>query len=256
MTVAKEGLIIVEVQDESPQRAADLANAYVIELRGLLSSLALTEAQQRRAFFEMQLEQTKARLTAAELSLATSGVGSSAIKADPSRAVEAVARIQAQITVLEVKLAAMRGYVTESAPEFIRARDELAALRAQLQKSGKGELKGASEGEYIEKYREFKYQETLLELFARQFELAKVDEAREGTLVQVIDAALPPEHKTKPQKALIAILTTLASGMVLLLWVFAQKALAVGASHPQAAGKLAAIGAGLRQLFMLPRTRQ
>ena len=105
VSTGKDGLIVVEVDDHSPQRAADMANAYVAELQELLGSLALTEAQQRRMFFEKQLEQTKARLTEAEVALSAVGVSANTIKAHPQAAVEVVARLQAQITAQEVRLA-------------------------------------------------------------------------------------------------------------------------------------------------------
>jgi tyrosine-protein kinase Etk/Wzc len=158
ISAGKDGLIVVEVDDKSPKRAADIASAYVVELRTLLGTLALTEAQQRRAFFERQLEQTKVKLTAAELALNSIGVSANALKSDPKAAVENVARLEAQITAQEVKLASMRGYLTETAPEFRQAQLALAALHAQLQKSEAGGSLSSSAGGYIEKYRDFKYQ--------------------------------------------------------------------------------------------------
>ncbi len=249
VSAGKDGLLTVEVDDKSPQRAADIANAYLVELRALMGTLALTEAQQRRVFFERQLEQTKARLTAAEIALGGIGVGANALKSDPKAAVETVARLQAQVTVQEVRLASMRGYLTESAPEFKQALLALAALRAQLEKSEAGAEPASAGSGYIEKYRDFKYQETLFELFSRQFELAKVDEAREGALIQVVDKALPPERKSKPAKAMIAIIATLVAGFVFLGWVFLRKMIANTNSRPEDAGKLAAIRSGFRQLF-------
>ncbi len=251
VSAGKDGLLTVEVDDKSPQRAADIANAYLVELRTLMGTLALTEAQQRRAFFERQLEQTKARLTAAEIALGGIGVGANALKSDPKAAVETVARLQAQVTVQEVKLASMRGYLTESAPEFKQAQLALAALRTQLEKSEAGAEHASPAGGYIEKYRDFKYQETLFELFARQFELAKVDEAREGALIQVVDKAFPPERKSKPAKAMIAIIATLVAGFVLLVWVFLRKMIANTNARPEDAGKLAAMRAGFRRLLSL-----
>ena len=151
---------------------------------------------------------------------------------------------KAQITAQEVKVGAMRGYLAETAPDFKQAMTELANLRAQLAKQDKDEAKGVSEGgaagqgDYISRYREFKYHETLFELFAKQYELAKVDEAREGAVIQVLDAAQPPERKSKPKKALIAIIATLASGFALLLFVFIRQALRNGAKDEETAGKL------------------
>lgn len=247
----KDGLIVIEIDDHEPQRAAEIANTYVGELRRLMGTLALTEAQQRRVFFERQLEQTKGRLTSAEQALGGIGVSASTIKSDPKAAVETVARLQAQLTAQEVKIASMRGYLTESAPQFRQAQRELGALRAQLEKSQAGTPASESNSSYIEKYRDFKYQETLFELFARQFELAKVDEAREGALIQVVDVAAPPERKSKPARAMIAVITTLATAFLLLLWVFVRRALQTSQSHPEEAGKLAAIRNGISRLFSL-----
>ena len=87
----KDGLISVEVDDKDPKFAANLANAHVEELRNLLGRLAVTEAQQRRLFFEKQLQLTKENLAKADLALKSSGINSSALKSSPSSAVEAVA---------------------------------------------------------------------------------------------------------------------------------------------------------------------
>jgi uncharacterized protein involved in exopolysaccharide biosynthesis len=248
VTAGKDGIIKVEVDDRDPQFAADLANAHVDELRKLLGRLAVTEAQQRRQFFERQLEQAKNKLTQAELALRETGVSSSVLKSDPGTAVAAVATLQAQVTAQEVKLGAMRGYLAETAPEFRQALTELANLRAQLAKQSQQDKgQGAGQGDYVSAYREFKYQETLFELFAKQFEVAKADEAREGATIQVVDVAQPPERKSKPKKALIAVLATLASGFVLLLYVFIRQALRNGAQDQETATKLHALRTSWRK---------
>jgi uncharacterized protein involved in exopolysaccharide biosynthesis len=220
----KDGLISVEVDDKDPKFAADLANAHVDELRNLLGRLAVTEAQQRRLFFEKQLQITKENLAKADLALKSSGINSSVLKSSPSSAVEAVARLKAGISVQEVKLGSMRNYLTENAPEFKQALNELASLRTQLAKAEKEEPAPKDSSDYVARYREFKYQETMFELFAKQFELAKVDESREGAVIQVLDVAQPPEKKAKPKKASIAIIATLSSGFALLLFVFVRNA--------------------------------
>lgn len=238
----KDGLITVEVSDKDPAFAAGLANAYVQELGNLLNRLAITEAQQRRAFFEKQLSQTKDELTVAEQALRASGVNSSALKSSPEAAIKAVAELQAQLAAQEVKLASMRGYLTESAPDFRQAQTELAALRAQFAKVEKSSgAPGGADADYIARFRDVKYFETLFELFAKQFELAKVDEAREGNVIQVVDVAQPPERKSKPKKARIAVLTTLTAGMLLLLFVFVRQALRGAAQTPETAKKMASL---------------
>jgi tyrosine-protein kinase Etk/Wzc len=222
----KDGLITIDASDRDPTFAAQIANAHVEELGKLLTRLAITEAQQRRLFFEKQLTNAKDNLVKAEQALKSSGVNSSALKATPGTAVESMARLKAGITAQEIKLASMRGYLTESAPDFKQAQTELAAMRAQMAHSEKEEPAADSRGsDYIARFRDFKYHETLFELFAKQYEMARIDESREGAVIQVLDAAQPPEHKSKPKKAQIAMLTALAAGIVLLVFVFFRKAL-------------------------------
>lgn len=224
-TYGKDGLISVEVDDKDPQFAAELANAHVEELSKLLGKLAITEAQRRRLFFEKQLNIAKDKLILSEIALKATGVSGSVLKSNPVSAVATVAGLQAAVTAQEVKIGAMRGYLVENAPEFRLAMSELANLKANLAKQEKETpfLGGKAEGDYISKYREFKYQETLYELFSKQFELAKVDEAREGAIIQVIDIAEPPERKSKPKKAIIAIIVTLTVGFALLLFVLVRR---------------------------------
>jgi uncharacterized protein involved in exopolysaccharide biosynthesis len=242
----KDGLITIEVDDRDPQRAAALANAYIEELRLVTTKLAMTEAQQRRMFFEKQLGQTKERFTAAQQALQASGINEGAIRAEPKAAAEAYARLRAEVTAAEVRLQAMRTYLTEAAPEFQLAQNQLAALRAQMAKA-ESSNSAAAQSDYISRFREFKYQEALFELFAKQYELAKVDESREGALIQVVDVATPPERKSKPKKALIAVVATLAAGFALLLWVFVRHAMRSAQQDAASAQKLGMLSAALRR---------
>lgn len=246
ISAGKDGLITVEFDDEDPAFAAQVANAYVEELSRLLKTLAVTEAQQRRAFFEKQLAQTQANLTKAQQALQATGVNASAVKGSPEATVTALAELQARIAAQEVKLGVMRGYLAESAPELKMALNELASLRSQLAKSGKPTVPAGADADYIARFRDFKYHETLFELFSKQYEIARVDESREGAVIQVVDVATPPERKTKPKKALIAVLATLATGFVLLLWVFVRQALRQARKDAESAAKLGALGQHLR----------
>ena len=224
----KDGLISVEVDDHSPQRAADMANRYVDELRDMTSHLALTEAQQRRVFFEAQLKQTRDRLTQAQQALQASGFNPGALKAEPKAAADSYARMRAEVTAAEVRLQTMRRGLADTAPEVQQQLAQLDALRAQL---GKVEATTPSDGgpDYISKYRQFKYEETLFDLFSRQYELARLDESREGALIQVVDSAVPPERKSKPKRTLTTIVTALAaffalSGFVVMRYLLQQSA--------------------------------
>jgi uncharacterized protein involved in exopolysaccharide biosynthesis len=249
ITNGKEGLISIEVDDKDPQTSADIANAHIEELGRLMERLAVTEAQQRRLFFEEQLNQTKDRLTEAEQALKATGINSNVIKSSPEAAVQGIAALKANVTAQEVKIASMRGFLTETAPEFKQALNELSALRAQLARAEQEEPASNHQSDYIARYREFKYQETLFELFAKQYELAKVDESREGAVIQVVDQAQAPEHKSKPKKALIAVLATLASGFGLLLFVFFRQALRNASQSPESSTKMVQIKASFRRAF-------
>jgi uncharacterized protein involved in exopolysaccharide biosynthesis len=245
VTTGKDGLIALEVQDESPQRAAEMAAAYVNELETLLRGLALTEAQQRRQFFEKQLDDTKHSLTRAQQALQASGISASALKMQPQAAVVEVAELKARITAQEVKLQSIRGYYSDNSPDTSQAQIELAALRRQLAKTEAAVAPSTEDTDYVSKYREFKYQETLFDLFARQFELAKLDESREGSSIQIVDKAVPPELKSKPKKGLMAVIATLVGGFLLLLFVFIRFAVRVSTADPALAAKLVQVKAAL-----------
>ena len=216
----KDGMISVAVDDTSPRRAADIANRYVDELRRVISGLAVTEAQQRRVFFEQLLQKSRDRLVQAQKALQASGFNAGALKAEPRAAAEGYAKLKAEATAAEVRLQVMRGSMTDSAPEVRQQQTALNALREQMARTTQT-TEGPDGSDYIGRYREFKYQETLFELYARQFELARVDESREGALIQIVDEATPPERKSGPARARAAIMVTLFAAALLaagILW--------------------------------------
>ncbi len=240
----KDGLITVEVDDIDPPRAAEMANRHVDELRRLTSQLALTEAQQRRLFFDAQLKKTRDALTQAQLQLQASGFNPGALKAEPKAAAEGYARLKAEVTAAEVRLQTLRGNLSDTTPEVQNALGMLGALRAQL---GKVETSTHPSGgpDYIGKFREFKYQETLFDLFSRQYELARVDESREGALIQVVDEAKPAERKSKPKRAITAVATTLAALLLLAGFVVSRHFWRQSLARPERAAKLAQLRSAL-----------
>lgn len=233
----KDGLISVEVDDKEPQRAADIANAFVEELRRISASLALTEAQQRRVFFEERLKQARDGLVAAQKALQSSGFTQGALKAEPKAAAEGYAKLRAEFTATEVRLQTLRGSLVDNAPEIQQQLAKLGALRSQLS-ALESSVDLGTDADYIGKYREFKYQEALFDLFARQFELARVDESRDGVLIQVVDAASKPDKKTKPRRATIAIGVTIASAALLFVLVLIRRAWARSAADPNTRSKM------------------
>ncbi len=242
----KDGLITVEVDDEDPQRAADMANRYVDELRRLTGQLALTEAQQRRVFFEEQLALTRDRLTQAQQSLQASGFTQGALRADARASAEGYARLRAEATAAEVKLQTLRRNLADGTPEVQQAITVLGALRAQLAKlEASHDQSGGPD--YVSKFREFKYQETLFDLFARQYELARLDESREGALIQVVDVAKPAEWKSRPKRALLSIAAGVVALLLLSAFVVVRQCWRTATSRPETAAKIASFRAAVER---------
>ena len=217
----KDGMITVQVEDTDPQRAAAIANQYVQELRELTATLAVTEAQQRRVFFENQLQQTKARLVTAQTALQASGFDAGAMNVEPRAAGEAYAKLRASLAAAQVRLETMRASLADSAPQVMQQETLVGALQQQvntLERSGTDASRGNPD--YVGKYREFKYQETLFDMMAKQYELARIDESREGSLIQVVDTARPAERRIWPKRAQIT-LGAAAAGTLLLGLYFA-----------------------------------
>lgn len=223
----KSGLIQVEVDDKEPQFAADLANAHATEITKLLSRLAVSEAKARRMFFEQQLKDTKENLIVAEQSLQQVQEKSGMVVLDKQAEaiIAGVAQLKAQIAEREVRMKVLSGSVTSENPDLMRLMSELSALRSELgrMESAPRVTTGAASGvatgsidipvgklpaaavDYIRARRELKFQETLLESMLRQYEIARLDEAKEGNGLQQVDVAVPPDHRSKPTRSLIVI---------------------------------------------------
>lgn len=219
----KDGLITIEVDAKNPELAAKIANQYVAELRRLSSDLALSEAQQRKVFYEGELKATRARLADAQNKLQTGGFSSGTLKAEPKAIAESYAKAKAELTGGEVRLQTLRQSRADNSPEVQQQLALISALRAQLtQLESKHDT--PDDANYLGHYREFKYQESLYELFAKQYELARLDESRESVSTQVVDVATTPEYKSKPKRASIAISATLAAFAILVLGVLGANA--------------------------------
>ena len=236
----KDGLISIEVEDTQAQRAADMANRYIEELRRLASQLVLTEAQQRRVFFEDHLKQTRDRLTTAQQVLQSSGFSQGALRSDARASAEGYARLAAEATAADVRLQTLRSNLADTTPEVQQATSLVAALRAQLARLERpNDVSGNQD--YVSKYRELKYQETLFELLARQYELARLDESREGSLIQVVDEAKPAERKSWPKRGLVAVAATLVAFLVIVIFVLTRAAWRQASGRPETAAKLASL---------------
>jgi len=240
----KSGLITVEVDDKDPQFAANLANAHLSELKSMLGRLAVTEAQQRRVFFEQQILSTQEALAVAEANFRTakeaSGMQVAAAIAEAS--VKASTELRAQIAAREVQLQALGRFATPQNPDLQRIGSELAALRTQLLKLEQGsktESKATpTQQAALKAFREIKAREAMMGVLIAQLESARVDEAKEGPLLQLVDPASVPEKKSKPKRAIIVLVSVFAGLFLGILFAFARRAIRQTARDPERANEL------------------
>jgi capsule polysaccharide export protein KpsE/RkpR len=238
----KSGVIGVEVDDKDKNFAAELANAHEAEVTKLLGRLAVSEAQLRRVFFEKQLQETKENLVKAEQALKGVQEKSGVIVLDKQAEalITNAALLRAQIAEREVQLKVLRTSATEQNPAMIRLNSELRAMRAELarmesaQPGAPGSAVDMPVGnlpeaaiDYVRARRELKLQETLLESMVRQYEIAKLDEAKEGPTLQQVDVAQPPDYKSKPSRALIVVSSALIALLAASTWVVLSRYLAL-----------------------------
>ncbi len=239
-------------EDRDPKRAADLANGYVDQFRALSLHLAITEAGQRRVFFEQQLQQANLNLGNAEEALKETEQKTGLIQLDSqARAlIESAAALRAQIVVKEVQIQGMQTYATGENAQLAEAQQELDGMRAQLAKlGGSGQNPGdllpskiqmtAAGMDYVRKVRDAKYYETIFDILARQFEVAKLDEAKEGALIQVVDPAIPPDKKSFPKRGLIVMASTAVGFFCGVLTALLLAGFERIRTNPETGGKLA-----------------
>ncbi|MBZ0106132.1 MAG: hypothetical protein K8H84_10930 [Sulfuricella denitrificans] len=251
VTSGKDGIISIEVDDRDPARAAALANAYVEELQALTQSLAVTEASHRRLFFENQLKQVRDELGKAELALKKTQetTGLMQPQAQAETLISGIAKLRAQLTAKEVEISAIQTFATGRNPDLLIARNELASLKAQLAKAEKADTADGgvmvptgnfpSAGlEYLRRLREVKYQEVVFELMAKQFESAKIDEAKDHAQIQQLDKAEIPERKSAPRRLLIIVLSALLAAMLSVLVALLREALERSGQNPYQAERL------------------
>jgi tyrosine-protein kinase Etk/Wzc len=251
----KDGLIHISVEDRNPKRAAELANGFVEEFRKLSATLAITEAARRRLFFEQQLQPAKDNLAAAEEAMRKTQQSTGVLQIDSqARAlIESVAVLRAQIVAKEVQIQGMRSFAADDNPDLVLAKDQLAALQKQFEQlAGSRHDSGSdivlSKGrvtesgmEYLRRYRDLKYNETVYELLVKGLEIAKLDEAKEGEIIQVVDTAVPPDRKSSPHRTIIVLSIFLLSFFAAVFWIVFRQGLQRALRLPENRRRLDAI---------------
>jgi uncharacterized protein involved in exopolysaccharide biosynthesis len=215
----KDGLIRLSVTDGDAARAAELVNGWLEEYRRLTASLAVTEAAQRRLFFEREAQGAHADLAHAEDNLKATEERTGVLEIDGQarEMIASAAAVRAQAAAKEVEIRGMREFAAANNPDLVRAEQELSSLEGQLaamdvdSDRAAGNLalpkgKITQDGlDYVRALREMKYREAMDELLTRQLEVARVDEARQGALVQVVDAAQVPDRPNTGTRDAIAV---------------------------------------------------
>lgn len=246
IVAAKEGFITIDVDDKDPKRAAELANAYVEELKKLMRVLAVTEASQRRLFFDEQARDARESLNRAEAA-ARDAMGSSGLtnaEAQGRSMLEATAHLSAQITAKEVQIKAMRNFAGDNNQDLLHAQEELAAMKQELAKTEGTSSSSTSAGEKgrgfanMKLLRDVKYYETLYEILLKQYAMAKIDEAKESSVIQVLDKAIEPDRKSKPKRAVIVLLSTFIGFFLGILWAFIRESFSKPSGDPERAEKM------------------
>ncbi len=237
--LGKDGLIHISVADRSAQRASDIANAYIDELYAMNSTLAISEAAQRRLFYDQELKAEKAALEVAESDLASTEerTGIIQLSGQAESIIRSIAELRAQISSREVQLEAMRTFATEQNPDVTMLQQEIAGLRQQLAKlqddqqhlaPGDTQVPAgkvpAEALEYVRKLREVKYHETLFDLLSRQYEAARIDEAKSAPIIQVVDRAVPPDKKSGPHGSIITPIFGIIGFLLACLVTFLEQA--------------------------------
>jgi tyrosine-protein kinase Etk/Wzc len=258
----KDGLIHISIEDHDPNRASEMANTYVDELYSMNAHLAITEAAQRRSFFDQEMAEERSSLSAAEddLKKTAEKTGVIHLGGQAESIIRSLATLRAQIASREVEINSLKTYATDENPVAVRAREEINSLRQQLAKLESDprnpeatDTMGIPAGrlpavglEYARKLREVKYHETLFELLAKQFEAARIDEAKAAPVIQVVDRALPPDKKTGPHRLWIMVGALFIGFFLGYAVALARRALHRAAQIPESAIKLALLRDGFR----------
>jgi len=250
ITSDRAGLINIDVSGPEPKRAAELANAYVEELVLFTHELAVTAASQRRLFFERQVAQSKDNLAKVEVEARQALEGGGLVNVDDQgRAMmTAIGSLRGQIAVKEVQISAMHAFAADRNPDLIRVQQELDSMKRELAKmEGAGSARElgnttASKGlSNLSLLRDLKYNETTYELLAKQYELAKIEEANDASVIQVMDKAVEPKKNSGPKRGMIVLLAVLVGMIVGIAWALIREAMTNGTGDPRQAERWRAL---------------
>jgi uncharacterized protein involved in exopolysaccharide biosynthesis len=239
----KSQMISITVTDNSPQRAAAMAQAYVEELNKLVADLSTSSARRERIFLEGRLDKVNKDLEVAERDFSQFASKNTAVdvKEQAKAMVTAAAELQGQMIAAQSQYEGLRQIYTDSNPRVRTIKARIDELQRQLDKiGGKGESATDVESvpgdsfypsirklpllgvQYADLYRRTRIQEAVLEALTKEYELAKVQEAKEIPTIKVLDPAPVPERKSYPPRLLIIFIGTMAALIVATIWILSS----------------------------------
>jgi capsule polysaccharide export protein KpsE/RkpR len=265
----KSGVIHISITDRNPTRARDIGRAYVEELDHLVAQVSTSSARRQRIFIETRLASVKQDLEDAEQKFSVFASKNTAldVKEQTKAMVESAAVLQGQLIATESELQSVEQIYTGNNVRVRALKARVDELRRQLDKLGGTDASlapGANQPnelypsirklpllgvEWADLYRRVKVQETVFELLTQQYELARIEEAKEIPTVNVIDAPDLPEEKSFPPRLLIISLLTLFSAACAIAWVIGS--VRIRSLEPQDPRKVL----GLRLIATVNRTR-
>jgi capsule polysaccharide export protein KpsE/RkpR len=246
-------LIRISVEDKSATRAADMANGYVDALYSITQRLALTQASQRRVFLEQQVNAERDALSKAELAFRSTQEATGVIQltAQAELTLRTIAQLRTEIVSRELQLQQLKSIATEHNEKVSEMETGIAALHEQLNKAEKGANDAQTSDyflvagkvptaglEYIRTTRDMRYHEALFEALSKQYEMARMDEAKAPPLLQVVDRAIPLDKKTWPPRTLLVLLSGLFAAVIVIGWALAKEAWAKARLVPANAEQL------------------
>jgi capsule polysaccharide export protein KpsE/RkpR len=229
----KDGIISIAVEDRDPERAAEMANAFVVSLEGLVAKINSSSAGKNRAFLEDRLAEAQVALAESEEALKVFLTLNKAVDVveQGKATIEAVGHLYAELGAQQVKLSTMRQSMTERNPEVRSVQGAIENLKRQIAAFEEGEEdKGGTipavgamptlGQEYVRLAREFKTREAIVELLTRQYEIARLGEVKTLSGIKLVQLAYVPEYKFKPRRTRIVLLATYTAFFVSILFVF------------------------------------
>ena len=227
---SQDGIVTITVEDKVPERAAQMSNAFIEELGKFNREVVMSSGRRMRIFVEKRLDEAQVKLTETEESLKDFQEKNKVIKMDDwSKAIiNAIGMAKGQLKAKEVELQTMLPFTTPNNPQVEMLRAEVKALRRrlkELEEGNKVKTSGSEQQEisiptskipdlglrYARLLRDFRIQDTVFELLTEQYEMARIQEARDSPTVQVLDYGKVPEKRSKPNRKRIVILSVFLS---------------------------------------------